>query len=289
MSLGDKICCVIACDAGFFGQAKACIASLDRFRDRSRVELKLIGIALEPPQRRWLEEREIELFTGLEMFPRFADAPEHAVALTCRPYINTAFPGYGAYLWVDADVRFLEPEGLQCYTENVWHPRTNIVITHESEPAYQINSYPDVGRAHHHAKYRRLLEAFGPDVADRLQYFNFYNAGLYALRAESPIWEPYRRNLELAMRAPAASQPDQDTLNVAIMEVGGVMRARSTMNWLCSMCPPVRSADGSHWCHPWELDKKICVAHLSNSTHVFPNTDPPRTWLDHYRDIGLPV
>ena len=289
MSAGGKVCCVVACDAGFFGQAKACVASLDRFRDRSRVDLKLIGIALEPAQRRWLEEREIELFTGIEMFPRFADAPEHAVALTCRPYVNAAFPGYGAYLWVDADVRFLEPEGLGCYTENVWHPRASIVIVQESDPAYQINNEPGVNAAHHRAKFQRLLEAFGPELAEHLRSYNFYNAGVFAMRAESPIWDAYRRNLDRTRHLPYSPYREQDALNVAIAEIGGAMRAPCTMNWLCSMCPSVRSADGSRWCHPWELDRKICFAHLSNSSHVFPDTDPPRTWLDHYRDIGLPV
>ena len=64
------------------------------------------------------------------------------------------------------------------------------------------------------------LGVYGDKVADYLQYFNLFNAGLFAMHARSPVWARYRANLERSLPYPYDKMREQDALNIAILAEG---------------------------------------------------------------------
>jgi hypothetical protein len=123
-------------------------------------------------------------------------------------------------------------------------------------------------------------------VAEYCRYFTQFNAGLFAAPGNSPIWARYRRNLHKAVRVAYDNMLEQDALNVSIQEVGGQLRAPSSMNWLCSLALPIKRSDGT-WCNPGNPLEPIYVAHLTNSTTTVTGAAGTATWYDLYRNMGL--
>jgi hypothetical protein len=195
-------------------------------------------------------------------------------------------PGYDAYIWVDSDIRFLYPGGLQYYVNALTPGRASVIAVQETEPCYSLNRDPKVARLYHSTFAKRLATVYDDDVAEYCRYFTSFNAGLFAAPAKSPFWTRYRRNLHKALRVPYDFMLEQDALNVAIQEVGNELRAPSTVNWLCSLALPMKRPDGM-WCNPENTADPIYVAHLTNSEAPLDRSVGSKTYYDLYKHVGL--
>lgn len=290
-----RVCCALSSDAAFFHQAEACIdtlrAAIAQVSDHV-VDIAFVAIGLTQDQIAWLRRREVNVHADLSEFPRFPHGPDHAYALTCRPYLPWVFPDYDAYIWIDCDIRFLTGDGLAFYLDALADPVASIIVAQETEPCYGINAQPKLARPYHATRVQRMRQVYDMEVVHYFQYFNFFNAGLFAARADSPFWTRFRRNLQKALTVPysvADDQPgDQDAMNVSIIEVGNWIRAPSVMNWLCSLAMPVQAGDGT-WRDPSEPIRQIHVAHLTNSSALALLPEGPRTFYATYRSAGLTV
>jgi len=225
----------MSCDADFFDQAVAAIGTVRRAHAQLpdyEMDLAFVAINLRGDQLDWLREQGIQVHDRLGEFPRFKDAPDHAYALSCRPYVPWILPEYDGYLWVDSDIRFLSPRGLECYLALLSDPDVSITAVQETEAAYCVHTDAPRAKAYHAARVHRMAQVYGAEVVQYCQYYTPFNAGLFAARADSPIWARYRRNLGKALNVPFDGMLEQDALNVSMQEVGGWHRAPSVMNWL---------------------------------------------------------
>ena len=281
------ICLVLASDSNFFEYLRSCLESIYRFPAGYAFDIKVIAIDMTPEHRAWLQGNGIEVFTDLSGFPQFANGQKHYVAMTCRPYIPETFPGYAAYVWIDSDIRFLQPDGLRFYMEHALNPDYSVVIAHEAEATYSFNAQPLHNREHHAETFQRLSDEFGVEIAQYFQYYNMHNAGLFAARADSPLWAMYKRNLSITMPHGVHWGREQDAMNVALIEVGGVKEAPPTFNWLCRYSMPVWNAEVQAWVTPQELERKINVAHLVNSTQAVTFQNRTTTMYEVYKAVGL--
>lgn len=284
-----RMCCVLASDAGFFHQLRACIDTIQAARSALvdvELDLAVVAIDLTKQQIAYLESQGIIVHDRLADFPQFTGAPRHAYALTCRPFIPQFLPGYDGYAWVDSDVRFLQPGGLRYYADALRLETASVIAVQETEPCYTFNRDAKIARFFHSAFVQRLACVYGEEVAEYCRYFTPFNAGFFAARANSPIWARYRRNLLKALRIPYDNMLEQDALNVAIQETGGHIRAPSPLNWLCSAAFPSKRDDGI-WCSPENWAQPILVAHLTKSTTAAGNGPGRGTYYDLYRQMGL--
>jgi len=284
-----RMCCVLASDSGFFHQLQACIGTIEAARAAIGgldLDIAVVAIDLTDAQIATLKGRGVIIHDRLNDFPHFSGAPRHAYALTCRPFMPEFLPGYDGYMWVDSDIRFLHADVLRYYAEALRVEQASVILVQETEPCYTFNRDPKIARFFHVTFAGRLGRVYGDDVAEYCRYFTPFNAGLFAARADSPIWVRYRRNLHKALRVPYDNMLEQDALNVAVHETGGHVRAPSPLNWLCSLAFPVKRSDGI-WCSPENWAQPILVAHLTNSTSMLGNRNGQATYYDLYREAGL--
>jgi hypothetical protein len=284
-----RICCVLSCDARFFQQTWNCILTIMAARPALKdveLDIAVVAIDLTAGHVDLLKACAIIVHEKIDDFPLFVGAPRHAYALTCRPFIPEFLPGYDGYMWIDSDIRFLNTSGLEFYVNTLRQSSASVIIVQETEPSYSVHTSAKVARLYHSAFAQRLAAVYGNDVAEYCRYFTQFNAGLFAAPGKSPIWARYRRNLHKALRVAFDNMLEQDALNVSIQEVGGCLRAPSSMNWLCSLALPVKRNDGT-WCNPGNPLEPIYVAHLTNSQTPVVSAAGTVTWYDLYRDMGL--
>jgi lipopolysaccharide biosynthesis glycosyltransferase len=288
MAAAPRICAVLAADANYFYQTRAAIESIRR-AEGGALDIRLITIGPYPrEQLEWLKRAQVTTFGKIDDLPRFPGAPLYAVALTCRPYLPQIFPDVDGFVWVDSDIRFALPSGLAAWTAQAADPTCPVAAVQESEPAYSINAHPFSSRTYHELTTARLRTVYGDKVADYMQYFKLFNAGLFAMHARSAVWARYRANLERSLAHPFDKLREQDALNVAIIEEGVVRPMPSILNWLCSAALPVKGPSGL-FLTPNLPQRAIEVLHLSNSDESGPSIHEgqTRTFYDVYREMGL--
>lgn len=277
---------ILASDEAFFDQTRACIRSIRAVG--ATIDLILVDLGLAAESRAWLDGAKVARCAPDARVPRFKDAPAHTYALTCRPYIPDVHPGYDIYTWIDSDLRFLTAEALATYLALAARADRSIAICQETEPTYRFIRHAKTAELWMADRARRLVQAYGVEIARRQLAMAPYNAGLFAARVDSPIWVAYRARLASTLTLPFDRMREQDALNVAIRDVGGVARLPATMNWICSMSMPWRAPDGS-WRHPVHRESPIHVLHLTQSGAVVPGDGGSELLADLYRREGLPV
>jgi hypothetical protein len=285
MAISPHVCAVLAGDSKFFHQSRGAIESIRR-AGGDDVDVRLITIGPYPrEQLDWLAQAGVTTFDRTGEIPRFADGPPASLALSCRPFLPQLFPEADGFVWIDSDIRILSPAGLAPWIAQAGDPQCPVAAAQESEPAYCINAQPTFARNYHRLVHQRLRTVYGEQVAQYLEYYKLFNAGLFAMPARSPIWKLYRANLERALSFPYDRMREQDALNVAIAEVGA--RAMpSTLNWLCSLAMPVRGPAG-RWLTPDGTGRVIDVAHLTNSGDQVTYQGRSLSYFELYREMGL--
>src|SRR5262249_9466135 len=123
----------------------------------------------------------------------------------------------------------------------------------------------------------RVVESFGRNKV--------FNAGIFAMPSRSPIWARYQAHLQVAIGQPFDHLREQDSLNLAIFELGA-RRMPSTLNWLCSLALLIRVSQ-NRWVTPDDSQRTVQVAHLTNSEHDVPHKGRIVQQLEVYRENGL--
>ena len=161
--------------------------------------------------------------------------------MLCRPYLNEIVRGYDVILWLDADT---------------WaqHPPAVIELAEEAG-RHGMAAVPEVDRGYFkfvegvHAwdieadGVRRL---FGPEIAQRMAHVPVVNSGVWAARADSPLWPAWRRYLQAGLGRidvidDFTRTVEQSAFNLAIrLESLPLRRFPASYNWLACLALP-------HW------------------------------------------
>jgi len=283
-----RIAIVMAFDSRMAAQAMNCLSSI-RTHCPYPFDACVVAVDLNPEQLQALAQQNAKIITDCSALPRFENGPSYAIALTCRPYIPQLFPDYDVYLYVDADIRICDRQALDLYLVLAFQQKESIVIAQEIDPSYGFISNCDLARAMQARRFERMVQTFGREAGERLQYVFEYNGGIFAMHRDSPVWGNYRRYLEIAMKQPYDHFTEQDALNLAVHEPGqSLASAPSVLNWLCAFSLPARDSAG-RWVRANYPHNPIHVLHLINSNHPLTLDGQMSTWEEYYRRQNLPV
>jgi len=209
--------------------------------------------------------------------------------MTFRPYIPQLFTAYDVYLYVDADIRFLSAQAFEIYFGIALRVPQSIVIAQEVDACYCFMWNPKVANSVQEDRYERMASTFGLVTAESLRYVYQYNAGIFAMHRDSPVWRRYRNNLELVVKQSYNRLSEQDALNVVLFELDReVMTVPATLNWLCAAAFPIRDGSGQ-WVRPYYPYLPIDVLHFVNSGEPAIVNGRDATGADQYAEHGLPV
>jgi len=252
---------VTAADESFFPLLRGLIGSLEQFE--SRPALACLDVGLSPASREWVALHAQHVVVpewDLPVDPRVRDRRPHIRALTARPFLPRYFPGYDIYLWIDADAWVQERFALDWYLQ---YARGGALV-----------AVPEVDRAYRHTRSNvewrmtRVHNYFGPKFAQRALWKTYFNAGVFALRADAPHWEAWERSFREGLEVAKGVQCcDQTALNHALWTMNlAVHPLPALCNWLCHYRHPVFDAEHNRLCEPVAPSRPIGVLHLAAQT-----------------------
>ena len=211
-------------------------------------------------------------------FPGIEQALEYKKVFTSKPFIPDLFPGYGGYVWVDADIWFQDAGAIDDYIEA--GEKTGAAFSFESHPSYRqprkVRRLEVFGKVFIRGVKLPLLNRvramFGSKVAAEVGIPPRLNSGLFYMAAGAPVWRAWQEALraaDLRWERRRAQICDQTCLQVALIRRKlpyAIMPA--THNWLPVMSPPLIDAEtfallDPAWPHP-----PIKAVHLVAGSHA---------------------
>lgn len=186
-------------------------------------------------------------------------------AMTTRPHLRKYFPGYDCYMWMDTDTWVQDWSGVQLYLASA--ETFGVAVTPEVDRSYASLYSPTMTVMN----WRRecFLRCFDETIADKLALYPTINSGVFAVKANSPVWDIWSRTLGriFAQKHETFFFAEQTALNAAI-RLNGVRAGYlpSTCNWMCNRALPVCSEDGTELREPNPPFHRLRVLHLTSNT-----------------------
>ncbi|MEM7045035.1 MAG: hypothetical protein AAF543_19680 [Pseudomonadota bacterium] len=173
-----------------------------------------------------------------------------------RPAIPECFPGFDAYLWLDADISVQDGRFIKAFLDAARSGA--LAVVEEADPSYQTELYAlkwHVGNA---------FRCFGPAGGLRLCLGRRINSGAFALRTDAPHWDVWRRRYKQAVIRAGRANLDQHALMAALhLDALPVSYLESTHNWICARSQPVWDDARQVFCRPMPPFEPISVLHLA--------------------------
>ena len=262
---------VTGADAAYFDLLSDCIASIRACKAGREVALRVLDCGLHAPQRVWLEGQGAVLVVPSWDFDAalVRGLPPYMKAMTARPFLPRYFRDFDTIVWIDADAWVQD-----------W---SAIELLQQASADGALAVVPEIDRAFRHYRHAwdefnavvggAYREAYGDAVADTLTRWPMLNAGVFALRRQSPAWSLWARALEDGLRRSAALI-DQLALNVAVYQRG--LRHHplpAWCNWPAHHAAPAWDPGRGLFVEPYLPHLPIGILHLTVWTKQEPLAD----------------
>lgn len=192
--------------------------------------------------------------------------------LTERPFIKDYFPGYENYIWLDADTEILSVDGIKNLIAGTIYKDLSIVP--EINEAYVFknkkfglkkifSSYYKISGWSFKNYNKYLKKGLGED----LFFKPLFNNGVFCLKAQSQIWEVWKKNYQYALdnaKTDYGIKTDQLSLNKIIYDNFDLISILdSTNNWIIDKSEKVIMSNGTLYTPSLPM-KKINIIHYTN-------------------------
>ncbi len=259
-----KTAIISAASDPYFGLLADLLDSIDRHKPAAASpDICILDVGLTAAQRDSLKPRVTRIHApGWDFdFPNRAGTPVWFQTMTARPFFPRHFPEYDRYIFLDADAWLQDWRAVDLLTQ-ASDPGT-LAIVPEIHAGYadafrQRPGITDNIRKHY-------LALADTPTADHMATLPVINAGVFAMRRESPIWQTWADALRAAYARDNSFMTDQCALNAAIY-TGKIPfhPLPAWCNWICSQRIPVFNPQTHTFHEPTLPHERISILHLAD-------------------------
>lgn len=237
------------------------IRSLNDLPGKPFDAIGLLDVGLSPATLRTLRPqvtRIVEPEWDFPVDPAVRRDKQHVRATLARPFLQKYFPGYGTYLWMDADTWVQHRYALDWLIEASRHGQ--IVLASHLDRSYRVHAGVTQWRL-------GMLNRYFSDLETALNVIQaYYNAGVFCLAADAPHWRAWEKYMRLGLGVSPDLISDQIPLNYALWKDNlPVYPLPALCNWCCHLAMPSLDAAG-RLCEPHIPNREIGIVHLTADT-----------------------
>ncbi|CAN7291719.1 hypothetical protein LJR225_001528 [Phenylobacterium sp. LjRoot225] len=256
---------VSGADAKFFDLLREMVTAL-RAANGPGLEIGVYDLGLASDQLEWLAgQGVITVQPRTELRHGITENLSSKLGYLARPFLRENFPGRRTYVWMDADTWVQSASAARTLVGDA--TRHGSALVRENAPNYRFRMDLFLWKAKH------FVLGYGPINGLRLLLKPHVNNGVFALRADAPHWERWRRRYQRALdRTGQAAPHDQFGLNAAVyLDRLDTHFLPATYNWICDLALPLFNSTAQNFCTPRGEAERIEVMHLAGpiKTTVF--------------------
>ncbi len=258
-----RIIIITAGDHKVMPMLQGLIRSIEAFPERRTVEIGCLDVGQTDADRAWLTDHDVALaIPTTHLGVPDSRLKPYERAFVARPFLREYFPGRDIYVWIDSDVWLQGWWVIEDFCRGA--QATGLAVAHERERAYAFQGWLYGWFAKH------FVLGYGVIDGAWLLSRAHLNAGLFAMRADSPHWQLWVDTYQAAWERTGTFNPhDQFSINRLVH--GGVFarpKEPATLlppryNWICARGQPMWNDDLEAFCEPYPPYRLIGAVHLA--------------------------
>jgi hypothetical protein len=253
----DRVLIVTGADSKYFELVCELIHSIEACCP-APITIGFLDFGITTDQSTWLRAHDVMVkkpVTGLVLGRSTDDHTK--MGYLSRPFLRENFPGHSIYVWLDADVWLQRWDGIHALCEGA--DRTGAAVVPQNESAYRFWPWLWGWQIKH------FVQGYGPIAGLWLTSRPHINNGVFALRADAPHWERWRRRYQRAYDQTGIAAPhDQFSLNAAVyLDRLPTIFMPATCNWLVDLATPMWNVQSGMLCAPYHPYMPITALHLA--------------------------
>ena len=253
---------VSAADETYFPLLEGLVLSICDKPALFDLPIGILDVGLSEASRRWLAGRVTHIAAPGWDVPLRSEMPASFQANVSRPFLPRHFPGYAAYLWIDADAWIQDAEAVSVLRDAARGGR--LAICEETDAGY-VNAARGGALERFLARiYRESLGFFGRGDLHRRAPLN---VGVFALEAEAPHWAAWQTRLREVLARKATFYAEQVALNAAVhRDRLAVTLLPASLNWCCGHGLPALDETSDLLVHPLPPFAPLHVVHMTSAS-----------------------
>ena len=245
---------VFCCDQTYFPLAKGLVLSFQSAGlEQSGIALGFIDIGCNPESLKWFADQGIRIvpYSALMAIDDMRLVSGHVryhLAQLCRPHLPRLFPGVSCLIWLDSDLWVQIGDSLKQLASWATGDRERIFICPEWHYSYATMNN-DILSFHVRNVGSYYAEAYGQELALKLAVRPFLNTGVFAMAAESPLWDMWATELRALITRKyshnaSLHMADGLSLTRLVAETSRGVLVDPLFNFACIWALPVRDDAG---------------------------------------------
>jgi FkbM family methyltransferase len=235
-----------------------------------KYDLGIIDAGLWPEDIAWLERFGVARIVRPDWpFPELQQQPEWTKACFCRPFFPDYFPDWEVVVYFDAD-SWLQDTAIIDHAVAAAQEDGFAAV-----PMADRNSWPPQGKTS--AVFSilwhrdRLIEFFGPEAAERYQWYPLAAGSFFAGRRNAPHWQAWRRFMAMGLRRSLEFSIDQTAMTLALYDAQlPVHFLPHHFHWVCHLGAIGLDAKTGRYVEPYRPHQPIASLSLAAHTKTEP-------------------
>jgi len=257
-----------ACTSEFFHFMQGMVLSVREKPEGSGIDISVLDLGMTPEQLEWMNDQSVNVAKpewefGLDESCGF---PIPFKGIMARTHIRKYFPGYEIYFHIDADAWVQDWSAVELYIAGA--RRGVMAVTPEIDRAF-ISNYRNA------KPYREFVthiytDLQGPEYAAKYRDYPILNTGVFAMPADSVLWERWAERIGNALRNKPNFHVEQCSINLEIFEnletylADGLEFLPSSCNWVCHQSLPMFDAERQCLVEPFLPHAKLGIIHRAS-------------------------
>ena len=272
----DKLI-ISSCDDKYFLLLKELFLSLHNSSIFNEYEFAVLDTGMTFEQITYLKDNKVivkEAKWNVDV-PKFKIlGRNHLKTQVARAFLPNYFPNYKLYIWLDADVWLNDFETFLLYERGAL--KNALAITPQSDRAYfkqaNVEWFMNFPKKVKTINFKNISKSVSNKLARKYAFHATLNAGAFAIKSNSSIWQCFQKNIKLASKKGRIFGTDQVALALSVYEDKIPTEfLPSYCNWMCEFHLPLFDDIKNRFVEPYLPNNPIALIHLAGLDDIRKN------------------
>ena len=270
---------VSSCDSKYFHLLKELFLSIKKTNLFNEYDFAVLDTGMDLNQLNYLKDNKVIIAKARwdVKVPQYKIlGRNHLKTQTARAFLPDYFPNFKIYIWLDADLWLNDEDSFLLYEKGAF--KNSLAITPQVDRAYyklaSVEWFFNFPKRIKTINYKNIGKSVSKKLAKKYAFHATLNAGAFAIKSNSLIWDVFQKNVKLASKKGRIFGTDQVALALSVYEDKIPTEfLPSYCNWMCEFNLPFFDENKKIFIEPYLPHNPIALIHLAGLDKIRSNKD----------------
>ena len=270
---------ISSCDSKYFHLLKELFLSIKKTNLFNEYDFAVLDTGMDLNQLNYLKDNKVIIAKARwdVKVPQYKIlGRNHLKTQTARAFLPNYFPNFKIYIWLDADLWLNDVDSFLLYEKGALN--NSLAITPQVDRAYyklaSVEWFFNFPKRIKTINYKNIGKSVSKKLAKKYAFHATLNAGAFAIKSNSLIWDIFQKNVKLASKKGRIFGTDQVALALSVYEDKIPTEfLPSYCNWMCEFNLPFFDENKKMFIEPYLPHNPIALIHLAGLDEIRSNKD----------------